>query len=109
LLALRVGYRTDTTEDLSAVAGFTTGVGLELWGQEFSYAWTPMGDLGGVKYFFILLRFGGAGQRKSNLIQYQNIENPHTAHGSSHSESADYQELMLLLNQSPERVAESKP
>lgn len=57
-LAVRVGYRTETTPGLSALAGLTTGVGLTVWGQRFDYAWLPMGDLGSTQFFSIVITFG---------------------------------------------------
>ena len=67
ILALRTGYRSDTINQLSAIAGFTVGTGLQLWGQEFSYAWLPYGDLGNTQYFSLLLRFGDHETLKKNL------------------------------------------
>lgn len=65
-IAVRAGYRTDTARTLSALGGLTTGVGLNLWGQRFDYAWLPMGDLGSTQYFSIVLAFGaGRRQRKA--------------------------------------------
>ncbi len=61
LFSVRAGYRTDTTQQLSAVAGVSAGVGLHLWNQEFDYAWVPYGDLGTSQYFSLVLRFGDAG------------------------------------------------
>src|SRR5262249_35155065 len=58
LIALRAGYRTDTTKELSAMAGLTTGIGVTAWGQELAYAWVPYGDLGNTQYFSLLVRFG---------------------------------------------------
>lgn len=57
-LALRAGYRTDTTRELSAMAGLTTGFGLELFGQRFDYAWLPLGELGHTQYFSVVIAFG---------------------------------------------------
>ena len=37
-IAIRAGYRTETTKGLSSLAGFTTGLGLRFWGQELAYA-----------------------------------------------------------------------
>jgi len=65
-LSLRVGYRTDTTDNLSALAGFTTGLGLHLWGQELDYAWLPLGDLGNTQYVSLTIRFG-KGTQTTNL------------------------------------------
>jgi hypothetical protein len=64
-VALRVGYRTDTINGLSPLAGVTTGIGLQVLGQEFSYAWVPMGDLGNTQYFSVLIRFGGSPSRRA--------------------------------------------
>jgi hypothetical protein len=57
-IALRAGYRTDTTDQLSPMAGLTTGFGLELFGQHFDYAWVPLGDLGQTQYFSVTITFG---------------------------------------------------
>ena len=57
-LALRAGYRTETTSRLSAEAGLTTGFGLTVAGQRFDYAWLPLGDLGQTQYFSVVLSFG---------------------------------------------------
>lgn len=67
-LALRLGYRTDTSRELSKsrpssspvalVAGITTGVGFELFGQRFDYAWLPLGQLGYTQYFSVAITFG---------------------------------------------------
>ncbi len=62
VVSLRTGYRTETTRSLGALAGFSTGLGLHLWGHEFSYAWTPYGELGSAQYFSLLVRFGPRGQ-----------------------------------------------
>lgn len=56
-LALRLGYRTDTTKGLSPLAGLTAGVGFKVLGQSFSYSWVPMGDLGNTQYFSVLINF----------------------------------------------------
>ncbi len=57
-LQLRAGYRTDTLQQASAIAGVTVGAGIRFWGQEFAYAWLPYGELGNVQYFSFLFRFG---------------------------------------------------
>ncbi len=59
-LAIRAGYRTDTTRELSALAGFSTGLGLMLWGQELDYAWVPLGELGNTQYFSFVIRWGAS-------------------------------------------------
>ena len=71
VLSLRAGYRTDTTQELSAVAGVSVGMGLHLFGQEFDYAWVPLGDLGNTQYFSLVIRFGSDAQQKRNLIYYE--------------------------------------
>ncbi len=74
LLALRAGYKTDTLRGLGPVAGVTAGLGLCLWGQEFSYAWSPYDDLGTSQYFSLVLRFGEDKNKRRNLIHYQSIK-----------------------------------
>lgn len=54
-VSLRTGYRSDTVRQLSALAGFSTGVGLHVWDMEFAYAWVPYADLGTTHYFSIRL------------------------------------------------------
>lgn len=59
LVALRLGYRTDTIEELSPAAGLSAGVGLLVRGHEFAYAWVPHDDLGFTQHFSLSFRFGG--------------------------------------------------
>jgi len=73
-ISLRAGFRTDTTKDLSALAGFTTGLGLHMWGQEFDYAWVPLGDLGNTQYFSLVLRFGPTEDNSKNMRTHAKAE-----------------------------------
>lgn len=68
-VALRLGYRTDTLKGLSPLAGLTTGIGLNVEGYEFSYAWVPLGELGNTHYFSFLCKFGEAATPKRNLVR----------------------------------------
>jgi hypothetical protein len=99
-IALRAGYKTDTVKGLSPLAGFTTGIGIQAWGQEFSYAWLPLGELGSTQYFSLVLRFGGA-TKKRNLIQYQAIKQNKKNSGEGYDSEA---ELMELLNNGDEKM-----
>jgi hypothetical protein len=107
MIRLRAGYRTDTTDGLSALAGLSTGVGIYVAGQEFSYAWVPYGDLGDTQYFSLLLRFGQAAQEKRNLIQYHDIKRNRTA--DLHETDPEYQQLMQLLSDSEKPALAQKP
>jgi len=110
MLSLRMGYRTDTLKGLSPLAGFSTGLGLHMWGQEFAYAWMPYGDLGDTQYVSLLLHFGVDTEARRNLIQYQNIKkhrvvrNPDAQRGVRNRSNDDdatepeYQQLMQLLS-----------
>jgi hypothetical protein len=98
-LSLRVGYHTDTLDGLSALAGFTAGIGLRAWGQEFAYAWAPYGDLGNAQYFSLIVRFGAREEEKRNLIQYQTIKQHRTVqNGRTKDGEPEYQQLMQLLS-----------
>jgi hypothetical protein len=97
MIAIRAGYRTDTTKELGAMAGVSAGIGLELWGQEFSYAYLPYDDLGSTQYFSMLLRFGQRDEAKRNLIHYRSIKSHRTAKELD-SNNPDYQQLMQLLS-----------
>jgi hypothetical protein len=68
-VSLRAGFRSDTTKNLSALAGFTTGIGLHWWGQEFDYAWVPLGDLGSTQYFSLVIRFSGSAKGQENVMK----------------------------------------
>ena len=57
MFSFRGGYNTAHTKELGAASGVTAGAGLFFWGQEFSYAWVPMGDLGQTHYFSLVLRW----------------------------------------------------
>jgi hypothetical protein len=106
MLAIRMGYRTDTLKGLSALAGYTAGLGVQVWGQELAYAWVPYGDLGNTHYISLLMKFGEAEKAKRNLIQYQHIKQHRTVKGQDTEEIApDYQQLMELLNENQEHMA----
>jgi hypothetical protein len=102
-IALRVGYRTDTLKGLSPLAGLTTGIGVKVMGQEFSYAWLPYGDLGNTQYFSLVLRFGGAPEAKRNLIHFQTIKKHEMVR--KEDRMPEYQEISQLL----EDTAKPKP
>jgi hypothetical protein len=109
LLSIRAGYRTDTLKELSALAGYSMGLGLNVWGQELGYAWLPYGDLGNTHYISLLMKFGEVEKSKHNLIQYQNIKKHKTAGTRGNDEMApDYQQLMELLNDNEERVVQQR-
>lgn len=62
-VSLRAGYRTDNLQQLSPLAGFSTGIGIHVWGQELAYAWVPLGALGDTQYISLVFKFGqNAGQ-----------------------------------------------
>jgi hypothetical protein len=110
LLALRMGYRTDTLKGLSMLAGYTLGLAVNVWGQELAYAWLPYGDLGNTHYISLLMKFGEVEKAKRNLIQYQHIKKHRNAKSDApETEMApDYQQLMELLNDTEERVAQQR-
>ncbi|MCK5534047.1 PorV/PorQ family protein [bacterium] len=58
-IACRVGYKTNTTEDLDAFSGFSGGMGFILHGLEVNYAWVPYGDLGDTHRISLGTKFGG--------------------------------------------------
>jgi len=101
LIAIRAGYKTDTTKELSAMAGMTVGAGLTLWGQELAYAWVPYGDLGDTQYFSLVIRFGADAKARQNLIRGQDIKKGKAVKG----EDVEQQQLMLLLKDEQERNA----
>lgn len=105
MIAIRTGYRTDTVKELGALAGFTTGLGLRVYGQEFSYAWVPLGDLGSTHYFSLVMRLGQAGEAKRNLIQYRSIKTHRTVENEKNGRDPDYQQLMQLLDDRDTSVA----
>jgi len=109
---LRAGYKTDTLNELSPLAGITAGIGIHIWGQELAYAWAPYGDLGDAQYFSILIRFGSREQLKRNLIQFQSIKQHRLANQGSNGqndggEDTDNQQLMELLKNDETHVSQS--
>ncbi len=106
MIAIRTGYRTDTIKELGAMAGFTTGLGIQAFGQEFAYAWVPVGDLGNTHYFSLLIHLGEARTEKRNLIQYQSIKQHRSVQGGENELDPDYQQLMELLNDNPITAAQ---
>jgi hypothetical protein len=75
VVSIRAGFRSDTVKNLSGFSGFTTGIGLHLWGQEFDYAWVPLGDLGDTQYFSLVIRLGAPAENQKNLQTHQNAQN----------------------------------
>jgi len=57
IFSFRGGYNTAHTKELGLATGFTAGIGLFYWGQEFSFAWVPMGDLGQTLYLSLVFRW----------------------------------------------------
>jgi hypothetical protein len=109
-LSLRVGYKTDTLEGLSPLAGLTTGIGIHVWGQELAYAWAPYGELGNAQYFSLLVKFGARDEAKRNLIQYQTIKKHRTVeHKDNDISEPEYQQLMQLLSQDDSHLAQAEP
>lgn len=105
-VSLRMGYKTDTLKGLSPLAGFTAGLGLHFWGQEFAYAWVPYGDLGDAQYFSLLIRFGAEEEQKRNLIRYNDIKKHRTVQGDHRNElEPEYQQLMQLLSEDDSHLA----
>jgi hypothetical protein len=113
MLALRMGYRTDTLKGLSPLAGLTTGIGLEVWGQELSYAFVPLGDLGNTQYISLLIRFGEAERLKRNLIHYSSrnyhddmVHLQETNDKGLSWQQPDYEQLMQLLDDGQDPMAQ---
>ncbi len=114
IIAIRAGYRTDATSQLNGTVGVTAGLGLYLWGQEFSYAWVPYGDLGDAQYFSLVLRFGGVESHRRNLIHYQTIQQHRFAYSpyydAGRSEDEEKEQILQLLEQGDtRRVAVGQP
>ena len=91
MFCLRAGYRTDTIQGLSPLAGLTTGVGILAWGQELAYAWVPMGELGNTQYFSLVVRFGEAQRALRNLIHFG-----HHVPGQSNDSWAEEERKQLI-------------
>src|SRR5947199_4268077 len=91
------------------LAGYSAGVGVNVWGQELAYAWLPYGDLGNTHYISFLMKFGEAERAKRNLIQYQHIKTHRTVKDTQSEELApDYQQLMELLNDNEQHLARQR-
>lgn len=103
LIAIRAGYRSDTTKELGALAGLTTGIGLMVWGHEFSYAWLPLGDLGATQYFSFVFHFGGAASNNGQRSLHKSEGRPDDRRTQSDDPS-----LTELLN-STDKGVQSEP
>jgi hypothetical protein len=57
IFSFRAGYNSAHTQQLGAGSGITAGMGIFVWGQEFSYAYVPVGDLGDTHYFSLVFRW----------------------------------------------------
>ena len=79
----------------AALAGLTTGLGIQAWGHEFSYAWVPLGDLGNTHYFSFVFRFGRT-EAKRNLISYRTLRPRAGSNGAEVVPSEDQQLQQIL-------------
>jgi len=107
LIAIRAGYRSDTTQNLGGLTGLTTGIGLALWGQEFSYAWLPYGDLGNTQYFSLLVRFGGKDENEKNLLHGETIKIDRQAAREAPLSDQDQLTQLLYSADNSERAAKT--
>jgi hypothetical protein len=77
ILLLRFGMDSSHTQGLPGYSALTAGVGIRFWGQEFSLAWLPYGDLGNAFDFSLDLRFGGAshqeGKKSPERMEGENL------------------------------------
>jgi len=105
-LQIRAGYRTETTKQLSAMAGLSAGLGINLWGQELAYAWLPYGDLGDTQYFSLVLRFGEAERARRNLINFHHVVNRPGAPGA-HEESPEDKQLIEMFEEQEQKAAQT--
>ncbi len=106
VFCLRTGYKTDTTTELSAIAGLTVGMGITLWGQELSYAWVPFGELGSAQYVSLDIRFGAGEKSKRNLIQ---LSAPRKHAMAKETTDSEYTELRQLLDDHDKQLLSSNP
>jgi hypothetical protein len=103
LLALRAGYKTDTTKELSSIAGLSAGVGIFFWGHELDYAWLPLGELGNTHYFSFVLRFGERTDKRRNLIRFRPIRvHPVVRRQTDELSDAELDEILQLIT-APEK------
>jgi hypothetical protein len=102
MVALRAGYKSDTVQGLSAMAGMTVGMGLTLWGSELSYAWLPLGDLGAAQYFSIVVRFGEGNDQQKNLIYYQPNRIHEVQRAYPYDDGSELDEIIKLIT-APEK------
>ncbi len=114
-ISIRAGYRTDTTKELSPMAGLTAGIGIHVWSQELAYAWVPYGELGNTQYFSLVLQWGHSEEKRRNLIQFQSIKKHRSAQDSrgagpnGDSSTLEVEQLIQLLDDEHEQVASSWP
>lgn len=97
LLALRTGYRTDLYKELSAMAGFSTGIGIRFWGSEFAYAWLPYGDLGNAHTFSLHVKFGDARDEGKNLVHVPGHRATRSAKAAQAGPDEEQLQLMQIL------------
>jgi hypothetical protein len=102
LIALRTGYRTEATKELSALAGFSTGLGIRVFGTEFDYAWLPSGPLGNAHYFSVAMKFRQGSEARRNLIHYTPRSHPRETY------DVDQEEIYRLIAEGPEKSSLSQ-
>ena len=63
ILAVRLGYRTNSASDIDVFSGFTAGFGLRWEGCGIDYAFVPYGNLGQSHRFSIVTSFGSSQEK----------------------------------------------
>jgi len=109
ILALRAGYKSDTVKELSAMAGMSAGMGLTVWGNEFSYAWLPLGDLGAGHYFSFVIRFGRENDRQKNLVYYQPYGIHEVRRDYPYSSDSDLDAIIKLITEPQQETVAQAP
>ena len=105
MFSIRGGYNTSHVQGLSGGSGITAGLSLFFMGQEFSYAWTPYGDLGNTNYFSLTFRFGStklnsrSARSSTDDVNMESSEAEPTTHARAKSpeESEDYNNIYDVL------------
>jgi hypothetical protein len=107
MFSIRGGYNTDHTKDLGLASGITAGIGLFFWGQEFSYAFVPLGDLGYTHYFSIVFRTSKQARPERPRLQTPREEDFDDSKNEFKSDDTEsYHNIFDILNDDERKAAQ---
>lgn len=72
--AVRTGFNSERTRALSTLAGMSFGLNMAIWGQDLSYTWIPLSDIGSSHLISLIYRFATRHEPSSDTHRLERPE-----------------------------------